>query len=215
MFERRPLRDDVQREIRRRIVDGRLPAGGRLNESHLAVDLGISRTPLREAMLGLEAAGFLSSLMGRGFRVPELDPTEFRDLAAVQAHLVPLALEISPDPSPKRLMELQNALGRARVGAGREGPDAAMAAASLLTEWTGRSLDGCPNIVLKEDALRIEALEARYWHAAVSNGFPAEAIVAYVERLYEMQHGRRRAEAAAFVNDSLYALADQAAAVLA
>jgi len=99
MFERRPLRNDVQRAIRERIVDARLPAGASLNENRLAAELGISRTPLREAMLGLEATGFLTSIMGRGFRVPELDSEEFRDLATILSRLAPLAVELSPDPA--------------------------------------------------------------------------------------------------------------------
>ena len=57
MFERKPLRQQVQKEILARLADDRLAAETRINESHLAADLGISRTPLREAMLGLEATG--------------------------------------------------------------------------------------------------------------------------------------------------------------
>ncbi len=51
MFQRKPLREDVQKEILNRIVDGRLAAGSRINETHLAADMGLSRTPLREAMI--------------------------------------------------------------------------------------------------------------------------------------------------------------------
>lgn len=48
-IERRPLRADVGAEILGRIIDGRLRSGTRVNESHLARDLGISRTRSEEA----------------------------------------------------------------------------------------------------------------------------------------------------------------------
>lgn len=214
MFERKPLRAQVQREIRERIVDGRLPAGASLNEPRLSAELGISRTPLREAMLGLEATGFLHSAMGRGFLVPALAAAEFRDLAAVLARLEPLALELGPDLSGGRVMELQNLLQRNKLAASKPGPTAAAAAAGLLPGFAAVLLAACPNRLLAADVLRLQALTARYWHAAVTAGFAAGPLTAYAEGLYAEIQGRRRAAAAALVAERLYALADQAAAVL-
>jgi DNA-binding GntR family transcriptional regulator len=47
MIQRKPLRDDVQKEILARLIDQRLVPGSRVNESHLSIELGVSRTPLR------------------------------------------------------------------------------------------------------------------------------------------------------------------------
>ncbi len=214
MFERKPLREQVQREIRQRIVDGRLPAGGSLNEIRLAGDLGISRTPLREAMLGLEAAGFLLSTMGHGFRVPPLEAGEFRDLAVMLARLEPLALEVSPDLSGARVMDMQNLLQRAKLSANQTGPRSAAAAAGLLPGVAALMLAGCPNASLVRDVLRLEALGERYWFAAVAGGFGSGPILAYAERIYAEIQGRRRQGAANLIAESLFDLADQAAAVL-
>jgi DNA-binding FadR family transcriptional regulator len=133
MIQRKPLREDVQKEILARLIDQRLVPGARVNESHLSAELGVSRTPLREAMLGLEAAGFLGSDVGRGFLIPPLVSTPFREAQQVLARLAPLALALTP-PVPQRLMDLQNLIGRARlratappVRAGRR-PGAAVAA---------------------------------------------------------------------------------------
>ena len=133
MFQRKPLREDLHKEILARIGDGRLPAGHRINESRLSSALGISRTPLREAMLGLEAQGFLGSDMGRGFLVPELNVQEFAEIQYVLTDLKPLALSLSFPLPLGRVMELHNQLGRARLktaqagsrppdGPGRHGP---------------------------------------------------------------------------------------------
>jgi DNA-binding GntR family transcriptional regulator len=47
--DRANISDAVQAAVRRMIVDGLLPEGERINEVHLARELGVSRTPLREA----------------------------------------------------------------------------------------------------------------------------------------------------------------------
>ena len=214
MFERKPLRDEVQRAIRERIVDGRLPAGTGLNEIRLATELGISRTPLREAMLGLEAHGFLTSAMGRGFRVPALDPGEFRDLAAVLAHLAPLAVELGPDPAAGRLVELHNLLQRAELAAGRAGAEPAAAIAGLLPSFAANTVAACPNEPLRRDIVRLEALCARYWYAAVAAGFAAATVLTHVRAVYAEFQGRRRQGAAALIRGSYFGLADRAAAVL-
>ncbi|MFO7609696.1 MAG: GntR family transcriptional regulator [Candidatus Krumholzibacteriia bacterium] len=175
MFERKPLRAQVQREIRDRIFDGRLPAGASLNEPRLSAELGISRTPLREAMLGLEASGFLLSTMGRGFLVPPLDAAEFRDLAAVLARLESLALELGPDLPGGRVMELQNLLQRAKLSGSQPGPRATAAVAGLLSGFAAVLLAACPNRTLATDVLRLEALTARYWPSTKFTKKPARA----------------------------------------
>ena len=214
MFVRRPLRDEVQRAIRERIVDGRLPADSGLNENRLATELGISRTPLREAMLGLEAHGFLTSAMGRGFRVPALDPGEFRDLAAVLAHLTPLAIELAPDPAAGCLVALHNLLQRAEIAAKRPGGEPAAAIAGLLPAFAAKTVAECPNEPLRGDIVRLEALCARYWYAAVAAGFAAATVLAHVRAVYAEFQGRRRQAAAALIRASYLGLVDQAAAVL-
>lgn len=196
MFPRKPLRDDLKREIRNRITDGRLPPGGRLHESRLSSELNVSRTPLREAMLGLEASGFLTSDLGRGFLVPELDPGQFRDLGAMLARLDALALDVSPVPASRHMMEMQNLLGRARLAAAGDVEDAASVTAGLPGAWAAQAYAGCPNPSLTADILRCEALSARYWHAAVMNGFRPGMLLAGLEDLLTAIRGGKRAEAA-------------------
>ena len=115
MFERQPLRKRVQKEILARIADNRLPPEMRINESHLALDMGISRTPLREAMLGLEAMGFLNSDMGRGFVVPPISSEDFRQSQAILAKMAPYALGLTASVPTSQIMELSNLLGRGKL----------------------------------------------------------------------------------------------------
>ena len=195
MYQRKPLREDLHKEILARIGDARLPAGHRINESRLSSALGISRTPLREAMLGLEAQGFLGSDMGRGFLVPELNVQEFTDIQQVLSDLKPLALSVSfPLPSG-RVMELHNQLGRARLKTAQPSSDRPTAMVDMVYLYSRLLLGTCSNLLLAADIARLDGLARRYWHEAVVMGFdPGEYFQSH-EVLYDFLRKDQREEA--------------------
>jgi len=211
MIQRKALREDVHREIQSRIVDGRLPAGRRINESHLAADLGISRTPLREAMLTLAAAGFLDTRLGHGFLVPALDPREFRDIQGVLGHLEPFALVLAHNPTPSVLMEISNLLGRAAM---RPGADQAVPLSSLSGSVATKLLETVPNRILTRDILRLESLSCRYWRVAITRGLEIPPILDSLGEIYECLRQGRLPAAAELWAHHIEAAADQAVARL-
>jgi DNA-binding GntR family transcriptional regulator len=73
------------------ILSAALPPGVRVNEVALARELGISRTPLREALFGLEREGLVISHPRRGFFVSPLDVKDAREVYPLLA-----TLEASP-----------------------------------------------------------------------------------------------------------------------
>lgn len=77
------------------IVDGALAAGTRLVESRLAERLGVSRTPVREALFRLHQDGFVLTSAGRGFSVAPLDEKEARELFPILSALEALALSMA------------------------------------------------------------------------------------------------------------------------
>jgi DNA-binding GntR family transcriptional regulator len=79
----------------RRIVGGELEAGKPVNESRLAGQLKVSRTPLREALLQLEREGFIRSDERRGFSVERLSAREVREIYPMIWTLEGLALRSS------------------------------------------------------------------------------------------------------------------------
>ena len=187
-FQRKPLRDDIQKEILGRIVDGSLPAGRRINETHLAEDLGLSRTPLREAMLTLSAAGFLNSDMGKGFAVPELDPAELAQIQEMLALLQPLALSQTVPLPSAQIMEIANHLSRARMRLEPKADDKAvgLALAGLVFNWNEILLRNCANPVLLADINRLEGLAARYWFAAGMRGLDTDEMCQSFNGIYEL-----------------------------
>jgi DNA-binding GntR family transcriptional regulator len=73
--------------IREAILDGRLGPGRRLKEEELARELGISRTPVREALLMLQAEGLVVATPNRGAMVPIHDAEDLDDLYQLRALL--------------------------------------------------------------------------------------------------------------------------------
>lgn len=134
--------DSVADVVREMIVDGRLPPGRRVNEVHLAAALGVSRTPLREALNRLTAEGALTSVPRQGFHVCALTVEELEQIYPIRALLDPEALRLAGLPPPGRLKHLQ-ALNE-RIGAARE-PDAVV---GLDDQWHLELVADCPNPVL-------------------------------------------------------------------
>lgn len=87
-FAARPqLSDDVARFIRQRIFDGAYAAGSYVRLDQLAAELGISVTPVREALFALRAEGLIAQQPRRGFVVLPVTDRDVTDVANVQAHV--------------------------------------------------------------------------------------------------------------------------------
>jgi DNA-binding GntR family transcriptional regulator len=138
------ISDSVAAEVRRRIVDGRLPAGERINEVHLSQELGVSRTPLREALGRLAAEGALTNVPRFGYFVRALTLEELEQIYDIRPLLDPEALRLAGVPTPKRMERLEK-LNR-RLAAARS-PEAAI---ELDDAWHRELLAECPNRVLVE-----------------------------------------------------------------
>ncbi|HJT98173.1 MAG TPA: GntR family transcriptional regulator [Rhodanobacteraceae bacterium] len=136
------ISDSVAIELRNRIVDGRLPAGERINEVHVSRELGVSRTPLREALAKLAQEGALDSVPRIGYFVRPLTVEEFEQIYAIRPLLDPEALRLAGLPSRERLdrlREINDRIERTRNA------DAVIA---LDDAWHLELIAGCPNRVL-------------------------------------------------------------------
>jgi DNA-binding GntR family transcriptional regulator len=87
--------DGVYRVLRTAILDGTVPPGGQLRETRIAEDLGISRSPLREALTKLEEEGLVVKIPFRGSFVVEVSAREVAEIASIRALVEPYAAELS------------------------------------------------------------------------------------------------------------------------
>ncbi|MEU6742815.1 GntR family transcriptional regulator [Streptosporangium sandarakinum] len=184
-IERRPLREQIREELMLRLERGDFAAGTDINEAALAGELGVSRTPLREALITLAGEGVLESNQGRGFRFAPVSRKEFRELCAIVAALEALALESS---DPAHLREIAPELLRLA----REF-SADVAARQEIErhddEWHDLLLSGCRNERLLDLITSVKAGMRRYTHLMSGDGTPmaraAEEHRRIAERLLE------------------------------
>ncbi len=204
-IERKNLRSQVRDELLARMRTGLAKPGASINEVQLAAELGVSRTPLREALIALESEGQITSENGKGFRFVPLSAGEFEDLAPVMATLEGLALELSPLEELKkvgvRLVELADAftdeLVEHRLVISRD------------DEWHSVMLSVCPNkrlldviesvrgsfhryeSLLVADDVKVERVAAE--HAEIARNLAAGDLPAAVQALKtNWMHGMRR-----------------------
>jgi len=160
MRARANLRTDVAESLRHEIVEGRLAPGTRINESQLSLELGVSRTPLREALLGLESEGLIASEPTRGFFVTPLSAREVREIYPIGRELGILALRTIrhlPAATLDRLEAINERFAAARTRAER--------AQQLDDEFHTTLIAACPNRRLLAMLAAVQRSMARYERA--------------------------------------------------
>jgi DNA-binding GntR family transcriptional regulator len=109
----KPLREVVFDTLRDAIITGVLRPGERLMESQLAEELGVSRTPVREAIRKLELEGFLVMVPRKGAYVAGISLKDIADVFEVRAALESLATELAAERiTEEELEELERILVR-------------------------------------------------------------------------------------------------------
>jgi DNA-binding GntR family transcriptional regulator len=106
-----PLGDRVYATLREHLRAGRIPSGRPLQEAALAAQLGVSRTPVREALARLASEGLVVA-EGRSFTLPTLTVADIEDIYALRFLLEPEALRLvaASKPDRTRLAPLRKAL---------------------------------------------------------------------------------------------------------
>ena len=132
-------------------------AGAKVRDSAVAERLGVSRTPVREALLDLVRTGVLVSDHGRGFQVAPLDPDEIRELGQMLGTLEALALRLSDPCSPTRLETLERRIGDIEAARGD-----ALLVLDQNEAWHLTLLEGCPNRRLRARLADLRGATRRY-----------------------------------------------------
>ncbi|WP_069162465.1 GntR family transcriptional regulator [Nocardia altamirensis] len=129
LVSRSLLRDNAYWAIRDAIVNGTLAPGERLNDGDLVKWLGVSRTPVREALMRLEQAGLVQTKPGRYTIVSPLDVRAIRAAQAVTGAMHELAIrEALPNLCDGELAAMRAANARFADALHRNDVDAALAA---------------------------------------------------------------------------------------
>jgi DNA-binding GntR family transcriptional regulator len=158
-----PLRAAGYQRVVDQVTAGELKPGQAVTEAELSRSLGVSRTPVREALLRLEAEGALDSTPARGFTVRPLSPEEAAELYPILATLEQLAVSTSPP----RALDL----------AALRAIDTALLATSdpverwrLDTTFHDTIVSACPNASLRTMIHALRVRVARYELAFMRDG---------------------------------------------
>jgi len=115
------VRELVYNNLKSAVLAGRFNPGERLTEEHLAKSMGVSRTPVREALHKLESEGLVKPMESRGFSVARDSREEMEDLfdirAALEGYAIRLICACIDDES---IDELQRLIGQAEQALQRE-----------------------------------------------------------------------------------------------
>jgi len=104
-----PLRDVIFETLRKAIVSGDIKPGERLMEVSLADQMGVSRTPVREAIRRLEAEGLVTMIPRKGTHVSELSVKDIMDVLEVRTVLDKLATDLAAKRmQPAQLKSLES-----------------------------------------------------------------------------------------------------------
>jgi DNA-binding GntR family transcriptional regulator len=149
-----PLRTAVYRRVVRLMTSGELEPGQTVTEAGLSKSLGVSRTPVREALLQLEAEGVLQSTPAKGFAVRELSRAEAAELYPILANLEALAVRLAnPRPDVAELDQLDRGLDEHTAPVVRW---------RLDTAFHEKLIENCPNATLRALITRLRVTLSRY-----------------------------------------------------
>ncbi len=171
---RRSLREATYARLRDAIVDGTLTPGERLRDTELADWLGVSRTPIREALLELQRAGLVIARAGRETLVSPLNSDATRQAAEVASALHALAARLAvPRLDAAALRALRSANDRFAAALDADDADAALAADDAFHHVL---VDAAGNAVLAQQLEQITPLLRRAERNRFSSLAAAESV---------------------------------------
>ena len=108
--------DQVAERLRERIISGEYRRGEKLKQAEIAEELGVSITPVREALKALEMEGFVLSIPHKGLLVPEIDRKSVREIfelrVVLERRLTEWALEKITDNEIAELRTIHRELSK-------------------------------------------------------------------------------------------------------
>jgi DNA-binding GntR family transcriptional regulator len=161
-------REDAYAKLRDWIIAGTLSPGEALHDQTIAAALGVSRTPVREALRRLEDEGFVETALNRWTRVAPLDLDKAAEDYAVVEALELLALELAfAHLTPDEVITLSDANRTMRRAAQRHDPAAAVIADERFHHlWVSKAQNGTLAAVLAHLKAKLRRFELAYFDAA-------------------------------------------------
>ncbi|CAH0119248.1 MULTISPECIES: GntR family transcriptional regulator [unclassified Paenibacillus] len=181
-------KDRALSQIQRWIIDGTLQPGEKLNDAELAEALGVSRTPVREALQLLEVQGLVQMQPGRDTRVTTIEKEDILKMYSTLSALHALAAELAAPlilPEQIEMLKRLNAEFAQAIETGQ--PYQAM---ELDEQFHGMIIDAADNPYISSFSASLQIHIRRYKYVFLKRPFPSanasvlehEALVAALEK---------------------------------
>ncbi len=159
-----------------RILEGRIGPGEKVTEASLAEQMGVSRSPIREALRALSRGGLIVVEPRRGAFVAELDRNNAAELYVCRLLLEPTCAGIAVQHMDDRRQEKLTEIFQRMQGAAKQGDASAYILA--LKDYNWNLLDACPNRLLFQFAESSWQASLRYWDlmARSSPNYPTKSL---------------------------------------
>lgn len=187
-------RDDAYERLRDWIIDGTLRPGETLRDQEIAGSLGVSRTPIREALRRLEDEGFVETSLNRWTRVAPLDLRKAIEIYSVIEALEVFALE-------KARLTPQDLANMVAANDGmRRSLQSRKAASALRTDeafhgvWVSRAQNSELWVLVAQLKTKMRRVELAYWDRAAQT---EESVREHAAILKALKKGLRRQAIAA------------------
>jgi DNA-binding GntR family transcriptional regulator len=197
------LKELAYRQIRDRLVSGRLEADAVYSAIQFADGLGVSRTPVREALLQLAAEGFLDVIDGRGFRVRDYTEKEIRDLFETRRLIETYAVERAAEGLTAAELALLDRNQKTLAERGRRGDPVSLLETDREFHMSLVRRNGNELLVSLMDRIRNHV--AIFGLRALSREGRTAEVVAEHGRILKALHRHDRAEAVRAMRDHLLA----------
>jgi len=110
------IRDEVYKHLKREIIDNKIPSDVILVETHLAEEIGVSRTPVREALHFLQKEGLLEALPKTGYRVRQIAWQEVEEVVEIRKEVESLATRWAAERiKPEELEFIRTNLSQSQI----------------------------------------------------------------------------------------------------
>ncbi|MEO5779575.1 MAG: GntR family transcriptional regulator [Arthrobacter oryzae] len=178
-IQRQTLREQIETEVMDRVGAGDFTMGTAINEVALSLELGVSRTPLREALISLTQQGVVERESGKGFRWAPISAADFQEMVQIIAALESLAVELTPledlaKIAPRLLTEAQ---------AFTESTSSAGEIDRRDDEFHALLISACPNQRLLENIASLKLALRRYERLLVGSADLIERVATEHEEL--------------------------------
>lgn len=179
----RPLREIVYEELKLLILTGKISPGMRLMEEELAEDMGVSRTPIREAIRKLEKEGLITIEPRRGAYVSQISTKDMVEILEVRQNMEGLAAELAAQRMSEEDKEKLGNIAKAYEEAVAAGDMAEMIRCD--TAFHHIIVEATQNKILIQMVEQLQEMVLRFRYIYYDNFKRAEQMLSEHQAIYE------------------------------